>query len=194
MPIEAATGQGWEGGPLRGQTGRQVGAQLTTVGQVQGAPALHQKQGCLVLGLGAEIRDAHGAGDHVPGEGHELVGTCRRTGVTGGAHHPVGMAVEGIEQAAAEEDAVTNLLAVGPGPFGVADRVEQGPALRGDGENPWRGRQRRHHRDPGGGHTGLRTQLPGARGLRGTGWARKAQASKGEEKVTALKVRQEKRS
>ena len=196
LPVEAATGQGGEGGPFRGQTGRQVGGQFTTIGEVQGTPALHQEQGGLVLGLRAEIRHAQGPGDHVPGEGHELVSTRRRTGIAGGAHHPVRMAIERIEQAAPEKDAITDLVAVGPGALGVADGVEQGPALGRDGEDAGGGRQRRQHRHLGGGYPDLGTQLPGTGRFNGPGRTCQAQAEAGDgkDKVTALQVGQEKGS
>ena len=163
---------------------------------MQGTATLDQEQGGLVLGLGTEIIDAEGPGDHVPGEGHELVGPGGGTGVAGRAHDAVGMALEGVEQAAAEEDPVADLMAVGPGALGVADRVQEGATLGGDGEDPGRGRQGCEHRDPRGGRRSGDAGPPGLGALGGPGRPGQAQtqSGEGEKQGGALKVRQEERS
>ena len=132
LAVIAVASQGRERGPFGSELGGKLRGELSAISQSEGTAALNQKDGGLVLNMGAKPSQAQFLAGHGPSEGHELVSPGGGAGIATGIDHPVRMAIHSAHQATAKHHAVAQILTAGPGAFGEANRVQQGAALRRD--------------------------------------------------------------
>lgn len=137
LAVDAGAGTVGKRGPGGGQPGHQLRGELAAVDGLQGATALDQVEGRLVLIGGTEPLELQGSRCGLPGVGHELIGAGCGAGVAA-HHHPIRVRLEAADQLTAVDHPIAVGAATAPGAFREADRVEQGLALgcHGEGRQP----------------------------------------------------------